>query len=204
MLFSWEHQKYQNIHPGAHFGTSLGGSWGGRRVPPCSCLTILKNMGTTVKSLVKFYCICMLLIDYRLIDSLLIWVVDTQAMFLYCCSKCPSSPAHLNLKLPSTGWATWAIWATANTITISRCTFVHLTSCSVVIFEEKISYTDMMKPLSSLMLNSCTSTLQYLKQSDTSAQKYLEKKPQPNAKLNHYYTCHTPKAAPLAPLPQEI
>ena len=27
MLFSWEHQKYQNIHPGAHFGTSLGGSW---------------------------------------------------------------------------------------------------------------------------------------------------------------------------------
>ena len=39
MLFSWEHQKYQNIHPGAHFGTSLGGSWGGRRVPPCSCST---------------------------------------------------------------------------------------------------------------------------------------------------------------------
>ena len=30
MLFSWEHQKYQNIHPGAHFGTGLGGSWGGR------------------------------------------------------------------------------------------------------------------------------------------------------------------------------
>ena len=40
MLFSWEHQKYQNIHPGAHFGTSLGGSWGGRRVPPCSCSPI--------------------------------------------------------------------------------------------------------------------------------------------------------------------
>ena len=39
MLFSWEHQKYQNTHPGAHFGTSLGGSWGGRRVPPCSCST---------------------------------------------------------------------------------------------------------------------------------------------------------------------
>ena len=41
MLFSWEHQKYQNIHPGAHFGTSLGGSWGGRRVPPGSCSTII-------------------------------------------------------------------------------------------------------------------------------------------------------------------
>ena len=40
MLFSWEHQKYQNIHPGAHFGTSLGGSWGGSRVLPCSCSTI--------------------------------------------------------------------------------------------------------------------------------------------------------------------
>ena len=39
ILFSWEHQKYQNIHPGAYFGTSLGGSWGGRRVPPCSCST---------------------------------------------------------------------------------------------------------------------------------------------------------------------
>ena len=29
MLFSWEHLKYQNSLPGAHFGTSLGGSWGG-------------------------------------------------------------------------------------------------------------------------------------------------------------------------------
>ena len=37
MLFSWEHQKYQNLHPGAHFGTSIRGSWGGCRVPPCSC-----------------------------------------------------------------------------------------------------------------------------------------------------------------------
>ena len=28
MLCSWEHLKYHNEHPGAHFGTSLGGSWG--------------------------------------------------------------------------------------------------------------------------------------------------------------------------------
>ena len=28
MLFSWEHLKYQNSHPGAHFGISLGGPWG--------------------------------------------------------------------------------------------------------------------------------------------------------------------------------
>ena len=39
MLFSWEHLKYQNWHPGAHFGTSLGGSWGGWNVPWYSCWT---------------------------------------------------------------------------------------------------------------------------------------------------------------------
>ena len=41
MLFSWEHLKYQNWHPGAHFGTSLGGSWGGWNVPWYSCWTIM-------------------------------------------------------------------------------------------------------------------------------------------------------------------
>ncbi len=29
--FFWEHQEYQNRHPGAHFGTSLARSWGGAR-----------------------------------------------------------------------------------------------------------------------------------------------------------------------------
>ena len=36
MLFSWEHLKYQNSHPGAHFGTGLGEPWGGCSEPEIS------------------------------------------------------------------------------------------------------------------------------------------------------------------------
>ena len=36
MLFSWEHLKYQNSHPGAHFGTGLWEPWGGCSEPKIS------------------------------------------------------------------------------------------------------------------------------------------------------------------------
>ena len=36
MLFPWEHLKYQNSHPGAHFGTGLGEPWGGCSEPEIS------------------------------------------------------------------------------------------------------------------------------------------------------------------------
>ena len=47
MLFSWEHLKYQNSHPGAHFGTGLGEPWGGCSEPEISFRAIatwIKNI----------------------------------------------------------------------------------------------------------------------------------------------------------------
>ena len=44
MLFSWEHLKYQNSHPGAHFGTSLREPWGGCSEPDVSFRARMGNI----------------------------------------------------------------------------------------------------------------------------------------------------------------
>ena len=41
------------MHPGAQFGTNLGGSWGGHRVPPCSCSTTSSHLNQQVYELLR-------------------------------------------------------------------------------------------------------------------------------------------------------
>ena len=74
------------------------------------------------QDLIALLCICFG-IEHR--KSILEEWIAIEAVFLYCCSDCPSCWDHLN----SIGWATWATWAAIKKYSLRISWIYWKTSC---------------------------------------------------------------------------